>query len=155
MAVTHCSNERASAARDETLLVLRALRAALGEELRGRRVSVFGLGADPCARVSGLRLVEALVDAGAAVSAHDAPERLERARGRIGDRALLLDDAILACVDSDALVLTGAWSNEHRPDDLAQLRECMARPLLIDAAVSFAGDTRVGAFGAWARPALA
>ncbi len=135
MELTHCTAERAGA-RVRADAIVRALRSAVGPELRGRRVSVWGL--ECCAapgapaRVSGLRLVEALLDAGAAVSAHDEPRSLEEARARLGHRALFLEDAYLAAIEAEALVLTGAWPRARRPD-LERLRACMARPFLLDA----------------------
>ncbi|MBC7174223.1 MAG: hypothetical protein H5U40_17395, partial [Polyangiaceae bacterium] len=105
-------------------LVLRALRSSLGEELRGRRIAVLGLGP------ADVRLVDSLIGQGAAVSAHD-PGCSDGARTWLGNRALLLDDPYLAATEADALVLSTAWSSE-RPD-LERLRGCMARPLLVDA----------------------
>jgi UDPglucose 6-dehydrogenase len=129
--------------------MLRTLRSAVGGELRGRRIAIWGFSTTAAAERPGgctppLRLIESLLDQGAAVSIHD-PYALDEARALLGNRVLLLDDPYLAAIEAEAVVLTHAWNRGSRPD-LERLRACMARPLLVDARAMY-GDWGLIGFG--------
>src|SRR5690606_16679295 len=86
---THAANER------QKMVLFKKLRRRLGDRLDGKRVAVWGLAFKP--RTDDLRdspalaLIDALLDAGAEVHAHD-PEAMERAKERYGDRVHFHDD---------------------------------------------------------------
>ncbi len=112
----------------------RKLRQALGEDLRGKRIAIWGLSfkprTDDVRDSAALTLIEALLADGAQVAAHD-PEAKHAVRAVFGDRIELVDHAYDAAKGADALVLVTEW-REYQSPDFARLRTLLKRPILID-----------------------
>ncbi len=138
---TCCSIAPAAGPKTEPTSILGELRAAQGADLRGRRVAMWGLApTEDAGRLRGsavASLMEALLGAGVALSAHDR-SRLGEARLLLGDRALLLDDPYLVAVEADALVLAGD-GDAYRWPRLDRLRDVMAKPVVLDRSGAWAG----------------
>jgi len=112
---------------------------ALGGDLDGARIAVWGLAfkpqTDDLRESPALALIDALLDAGATVVAHD-PVAMTAARSRFngkGEAGLVSFaptnyDAVQA---ADALVVTTDW-NEYRHPDFGRIRAALARPVVVD-----------------------
>ncbi len=115
-------------------LLFRKLRARLDDDLRGKKVAVWGLAFKP--RTDDLRespalaLVDSLLAEGAHVAAHD-PEAHANARALYGDRVELVEDPYAAAKDADALVLVTEWRPYQNPD-FDRLKATMRTPILLD-----------------------
>jgi UDPglucose 6-dehydrogenase len=120
-------------ARQKSHLV-RKVRTALGEDVRGKRVAVWGLSfkprTDDVRESPALTLVDALLADGAEVYAHD-PEAMDVVRKTYGDRIQLVPSAYDACKDADALVLVTEW-REYQNPDFARIRKLLRAPVLVD-----------------------
>ena len=106
----------------------------LGEGLRGARVAVWGLAfkpnTDDMREAPALVLIDALLDAGAAVAVHD-PVAMEEARRRIGDRVTYAETGYAALDGCDALVVVTDW-NEYRHPDFGRIKQALTRPIIVD-----------------------
>ena len=116
-------------------LLFRKLKAAFDNDLRGRRIAIWGLSfkprTDDIRESAALTLIDALLADGAEVVAHD-PEATENAQAYYGDRVRLVTSAYDAANEADALCLLTEWRQYQNPDfDI--LKERMRRPLLLDA----------------------
>jgi UDPglucose 6-dehydrogenase len=113
------------------------LRDALGHDLRGLRIAIWGLAfkpnTDDMREAPSLALIEALLTAGALVVAHD-PVAMDEARHRIGDAAVRIIFAPSnydALAGADALVIVTDW-NEYRHPDFERMKQLLKRPVVID-----------------------
>ena len=75
-------------------------------------------------------LIEALLGAGARVTAYD-PEARESARAIFGDRVTLAVRSYDAVKDSDALAIVTEW-NEFREPNFGRVLELMRSPVVFD-----------------------
>lgn len=102
--------------------------------LRGRTIAVWGLAfkaeTDDVRESPALVLIEALLEAGAAVRAHD-PAAIETARQHLGDRVTFVPHAYDALADADALVVVTEWL-EYRNPDFPRVKDAMKRALIVD-----------------------
>jgi UDPglucose 6-dehydrogenase len=109
------------------------LKTALGD-LRGRRVALWGLAfkpnTDDMREAPALVLIDALLDAGAEVVAHD-PVAMHEAQRRIGDRIAYAETSYGALAGADALVIVTDW-NEYRHPDFARIKETLKSPVVVD-----------------------
>jgi len=112
----------------------RKLRAALGGDVRGKRVAVWGLSfkprTDDCRESPALTLIDALLADGASVAAHD-PEAADIVAGMYGDKISIQKDAYDAVKGADALVLVTEW-REYQSPDFARIKMLLTQPVLID-----------------------
>ena len=103
-------------------------------KLKGRTIGVWGLAfkaeTDDVRESPALMLVEALLDAGATVQAHD-PAAVETARHVLGDRVTYVDHAYDAVAGADALVIVTEW-REYRNPDFDRLKQGLKRALIVD-----------------------
>ena len=108
--------------------------AHFGADLRGRRIAVWGLSfkprTDDMREAPSIPIIEALLDAGAAVYAHD-PEALKEAHRVFGERIQYCRVNYDALHDADALLIVTEW-NEFRRPDFARMREVMKQPVVFD-----------------------
>jgi UDPglucose 6-dehydrogenase len=115
-------------------LLVRKLRKALGDDLRGKKIAVWGLSfkprTDDFRESPALTLIDALLADGASVAGHD-PEAMQAVRASYGDRIELAPDAYAACEGADALVLVTEW-REYQSPDFARLKTLLKAPVLID-----------------------
>ncbi|MBI3789333.1 MAG: UDP-glucose/GDP-mannose dehydrogenase family protein [Gemmatimonadetes bacterium] len=141
--------ERLAAAVDSPLRVVAAVHAAnehqkgrlfaivrdaLGGQLAGRRVAIWGLAfkaqTDDMRESPALVLIEALLGAGATVVAHD-PAAMDEARRRLGTSVTFAPTAYDALEGADALVIVTDW-NEYRHPNFDRMRAALARPVIVD-----------------------
>lgn len=81
-------------------------------ELRGRRIGVLGLafkpGTDDIRESKALEVIEILLEKGAVVYAHD-PKAMEKAREKLGDRVILVEDPQKLVDSVEAVVIATEW----------------------------------------------
>jgi UDPglucose 6-dehydrogenase len=105
-----------------------------GGAVKGRRVAVWGLAfkakTDDVRESPALVLLDDLLAAGAAVSAHD-PEAMPNVRAIYGDRVTFCDTMYSAAEGADALALVTEW-REYRLPDFPRLKRVMKEPAIFD-----------------------
>ena len=115
-------------------VLFRKLRNALGGEVKGARVALWGLAfkpqTDDMREAPSLVLIDDLLEAGARVIAHD-PVAMPQARVRLRDRVQFADSRYDAVERADALVIVTDW-DEYRTPDFHRLRAALARPIVVD-----------------------
>ena len=115
-------------------VLFRKLKAHFDDDLRGKRIAVWGVAfkprTDDIRESASLTLMDALLADGATIVAHD-PEAEENAKQRYGDRVSFVEDAYDAAKDADALCLMTEWRQYQNPD-FDRLKELMRRPLVVD-----------------------
>ncbi len=110
------------------------LREAVGDDLRGMHIAVWGLAfkpqTDDMRDAPSITLIEDLLAAGATVCAHD-PASMDEARHKLGDRVSYAETNYDALAGADALVVVTDW-NEYRHPDFARVKENLKRPVIVD-----------------------
>ena len=110
------------------------LRDALGDDLTGMRIAVWGLAfkpqTDDMRDAPSLTLIEDLLEAGATVCAHD-PAAMNEAKHKLGDRITYAETNYDALLGADALVVVTDW-NEYRHPDFARVKASLRRGVVID-----------------------
>jgi UDPglucose 6-dehydrogenase len=128
LAAVESANER------QKTVLLTKIRCALGEQLSGRRVAVWGLafkaGTDDMREAPSLTLIEALLAEGVSVCAHD-PAALEHARSLLGNRIDYAETNYEALAGADALVVVTDW-NEYRHPDFERVKRTLKQPVIVD-----------------------
>ena len=115
-------------------LLVQKLRCALGEELAGRRIGLWGLafkaGTDDMREAPSLTLIDALLDEGVSICAHD-PAAVEHARALLGNRIDYAETNYEALAGADALVVVTDW-NEYRHPDFERVKRTLRQPVIVD-----------------------
>ena len=110
------------------------LRAALDGDMRGRTIAVWGLAfkaeTDDRRESPAVDLIEALLEAGAAVRAHD-PQATASARALFGERIDYAEHAYDSLAGADALVIVTEWL-EFRNPDFGRIKAALRQPLIVD-----------------------
>ncbi|HKO15991.1 MAG TPA: UDP-glucose/GDP-mannose dehydrogenase family protein [Gemmatimonadaceae bacterium] len=110
------------------------LEQAIGPDLSGCRVAVWGLAfkpnTDDMREAPALTLIQDLLAAGASVAAHD-PVAMPEAKRRLDDRITFAATSYDALTDADALAIVTDW-NEYRHPDFARIRAALKRPVIVD-----------------------
>ena len=110
------------------------LQQAIGPDLRGTKVAVWGLAfkpnTDDMREAPALTLIEDLLEAGADVAAHD-PVAMPEAKRRLGDRVHFTDTNYDALDGADALAIVTDW-NEYRHPDFARIKTTLRQPVIVD-----------------------
>ena len=133
---------------------------ALGGSVTGRRIAVWGLAfkarTDDLRESPALTLIDALLEAGAYVTAHDLVA-MPAARLQLGECITFAATGYDALTDADALVVATDW-NEYRHPDFARVLGALAAPIVVDGRNLYSPEkmagTRSGAGSAFLRPAL-
>jgi UDPglucose 6-dehydrogenase len=118
-------------------LVASRLREALGSDLHGKVIAVWGLAfkpnTDDVREAPSLVLIREVVDSGARVRAYDPQARLTAAKAldELKRRIEYCDSAAHACEGADALVVVTEWL-EFRSPDFAWLARTLRARVLID-----------------------
>ncbi|MEO8910613.1 MAG: UDP-glucose/GDP-mannose dehydrogenase family protein [Gemmatimonadaceae bacterium] len=119
--------------RQKTIL-MKKVKAALGGELRGKRIAVWGLafkaGTDDMREAPALTLIDALLRDGASICAHD-PAALEHTRGLLGNRIDYAETNYEALAGADVLVVVTDW-NEYRHPDFERVKRTLKQPVIVD-----------------------
>ena len=107
---------------------------ALGGAAKGAHVAIWGLAfkpnTDDMREAPSLVLIDALLQAGATVTAHD-PAAMHESQRRLGDRIDYADTNYDALDGADALVVVTDW-NEYRHPDFGRIKTALRRPIVID-----------------------
>src|SRR5262249_47126215 len=115
-------------------VLVRKVRAALGGDVRGKRVAVWGLSfkprTDDVRESPALTLIDALLADGAEVVAHD-PEAMDVVREMYGKRIQLTKTAFEALQGADCLALVTEW-REYQSPDFTRIRGVMRQPAIVD-----------------------
>jgi UDPglucose 6-dehydrogenase len=110
------------------------LRNALGENLKGRTIALWGLAfkpeTDDMREAPALVLVEKLREAGCNVRVYD-PEAMNECRRRLGDAVYYARDMYDALLDADALLMVTEWK-EFRLPAWGVVKKTMRHALIID-----------------------
>jgi UDPglucose 6-dehydrogenase len=110
------------------------LEVALDGNLKGAHIAVWGLAfkpnTDDMREAPSLALIEALLEAGATVTAHD-PAAMPETKRRIGDVIQYAESNYEALDGADALVVVTDW-NEYRHPDFNRIKGTLRRPVIID-----------------------
>jgi UDPglucose 6-dehydrogenase len=114
--------------------LLAKVKRELGQDLRGRTVGVWGLAfkaeTDDMRESPAITLIDGLLEAGAAVRAHD-PKAAEVAQGIFGNRIHYASDPYDAAAGADALVVVTEWLVYRNPD-FERIRGLLRQPIVID-----------------------
>jgi len=133
--------------RQKQVLIAKVV-AALGDDLTGRTIGVWGLAfkaeTDDMRESPAIPLIEGLLARGAKVQAHD-PHAMANAQSIFGDRVQLAPDAYTAARGADALVIVTEWLVYRNPD-FERLRSVLAGRVLIDGRNLY-DPARMRAFG--------
>ena len=110
------------------------VREALGGEVRGRRIALWGLAfkanTDDMRESPSLTLIEALLESGATVVVHD-PAAMHETERRLGERVAYAKTGYDAIDGADALVIVTDW-NEYRFPDFARIKSMLRTPVVVD-----------------------
>jgi UDPglucose 6-dehydrogenase len=106
-----------------------------GGDLKGKHFAIWGLsfkpGTDDMREAPALTLIEALLDAGATVTAYD-PEAMEVAKNiYLGDRISYAEHNYDALKNVDGLFLVTEWG-EFRYPDFERMKQLMRAPVIFD-----------------------
>ena len=119
--------------RQKTILLTK-IRRALGEDLEGLRIALWGLafkaGTDDMREAPSLALIEGLLEEGVSICAHD-PAALDHARGLLGNRIDYAETNYEALAGADALVVVTDW-NEYRHPDFERVKRTLKQPVIVD-----------------------
>lgn len=115
-------------------ILFRKLTAFLGDDLKGKTVTLWGLAfkpeTDDMREAPALVLIGKLLEAGCKVRVYD-PEAMTECRRRLGDTVFYARDMYDAALDSDALLLVTEWK-EFRMPAWGVLKKTMRNHLIID-----------------------
>ncbi|MBI4580908.1 MAG: UDP-glucose/GDP-mannose dehydrogenase family protein [Planctomycetes bacterium] len=115
-------------------VLFRKITGRFGADLTGRTFAVWGVAFKP--RTDDIReapavvLIERLLEAAAAVRAHD-PVALANLRRRFGDRISYHTNAYDTVQSADALAIVTEW-NEFRSPDFDEMRRRLKSPIIFD-----------------------
>ena len=119
---------------DQKHVLFMKVQSALGGDLRGAVVAVWGLAfkpnTDDMREAPALTLIDALLACGANVVVHD-PVAMDEGKRRLGDRVAFASTAYTALDGADALVVVTDW-NEYRHPDFGRIKQALRRPIVID-----------------------
>ena len=119
---------------DQKHRLFQKLQQAIGPELRGTRVAVWGLAfkpnTDDMREAPAMTLIEDLLNAGATVAAHD-PVAMPEARRRLSDRVTFCETNYDALSGADALAIVTDW-NEYRHPDFGRIKSSLRRPVIVE-----------------------
>jgi UDPglucose 6-dehydrogenase len=128
LAAVESANER------QKRVLVSKVRCALGDELEGKRIALWGLafkaGTDDMREAPSLTLIDALLDEGISICAHD-PAALEHARALLGNRIDYAETNYEALAGADALVVVTDW-NEYRHPDFERVKRTLKQPVIVD-----------------------
>jgi UDPglucose 6-dehydrogenase len=106
----------------------------LGGKVKETRIAVWGLSfkpnTDDMRESPALTLIDAVLEAGGSVVAHD-PAAMEEAKRRLGNRIAFAHTNYEALTGADALVIVTDW-NEYRHPDFMRIKETLRRPIVVD-----------------------
>ena len=115
-------------------VLVEKVRLALGKDLKGKRIALWGLafkaGTDDMREAPSLTLISALLDEGVTICAHD-PAAGDHARALLGNRIDYAETNYEALSGADALVVVTDW-NEYRHPDFERVKRALRQPVIVD-----------------------
>ena len=115
-------------------VLFRKLQGAIGDELAGKTIAVWGLAfkaqTDDMRESPSIQLIKSLLKAGSRVRAHD-PKAMETAATVFGDQIEYIENAYDALSDSDALVIATEWMSFRNPD-FDRMKSLLEQPIIVD-----------------------
>lgn len=118
----------------QKLVLFRKLQEALNNDLKSKRIAIWGLAfkpqTDDMREAPSISIIDALVGAGAQVFAYD-PVAMEEARKHIPHNITYTEDEYQVLEKADALLLLTEWT-EFRVPDWEKVRSLMAGTLILD-----------------------
>ena len=115
-------------------IVFHKIREALGEDLSGMRIAIWGLAfkpeTDDMREAPAVNVIKLLLEAGATVKVYD-PIAMDECSRIIGDRVEYACDMYDAVVDADAVALITEWKQMRVPS-WNVMRRVMRRPIMVD-----------------------
>jgi len=115
-------------------VLVEKVRIALGKDLKGKRIALWGLafkaGTDDMREAPSLTLIAALLDEGVSICAHD-PAASDHARALLGNRIDYAETNYEALSGADALVVVTDW-NEYRHPDFERVKRALKQPVIVD-----------------------
>lgn len=104
------------------------------EQLRGKRIAVWGLSfkpkTDDIREAPALVLIDRLLEYGADIQVHD-PEAMENVRRLYGDKLQYADQPMDALDNADALAINTEW-DEFRNPEFDEMKTRLASPVIFD-----------------------
>jgi UDPglucose 6-dehydrogenase len=102
--------------------------------LKGKHFALWGLAfkpnTDDTREAPALYIINALVEAGATVSAFD-PEAMPNVKKQIGDKIMYAENQYSALLDADALIIATEW-NEFRTPDFTKIQKSLKNKVIFD-----------------------
>lgn len=115
-------------------IVFEKLRQALGGNLIGKKIALWGLAfkpeTDDMREAPALVIIDKLLEAGAVVNVYD-PIAIGECRRRIGDKVIYCKDMYEAVIDADAVALVTEWKQFRMPS-WAIIKRVMKSPIIVD-----------------------
>lgn len=119
---------------DQKLHLLPGIRSYFDGNLSGRHFALWGLAfkpnTDDIREAPALYIIQALLEAGATVSAFD-PEAMANVKKELGDRIGYADSPYAALEGADALIIATEWS-EFRTPDLGRVAATLRNKVIFD-----------------------
>jgi len=110
------------------------IRQYFNNALKGKHFALWGLAfkpnTDDIREAPALYIIDALIEAGATVSAFD-PEAMLNVKKQIGDKITYADSQYNALKDADALIIATEW-NEFRTPDFAKIQKSLKNKVIFD-----------------------
>ncbi len=117
----------------KTVLVDR-IKSHFGSDLKGKKFAVWGLAfkpnTDDIREAPALEIIDALLKAGASVSAYD-PEAMENVKAKYGTKIYFAESNYGCLEGADGLIIATEWSEFRRPD-FSVLKKMMKTPVVFD-----------------------
>lgn len=115
-------------------IVFHKIREALGADLSGMRIAIWGLAfkpeTDDMREAPAVNVIKLLLEAGATVKVYD-PIAMDECRRIIGDRVEYACDMYDAVIDADAVALITEWKQMRVPS-WNVMKRVMRRPIMVD-----------------------
>ena len=119
---------------DQKLHLLPKIKAYFNNDLKGKKIALWGLAfkpnTDDIREAPALYIIEALITAGAVVTAYD-PEAMENVRQLIGNKINYAERQYDTLKDADALVIATEWS-EFRTPDFTNMTSLLKNKVIFD-----------------------
>ncbi|MFT3677460.1 MAG: UDP-glucose/GDP-mannose dehydrogenase family protein [Chitinophagaceae bacterium] len=120
--------------KDQRVYLMDPIKAFFGNEIKGRHFALWGLAfkpnTDDIREAPALFIIEALLEAGATVTAFD-PEAMPNVRQQIGNRIEYVGSQYEALDNADALIIATEW-NEFRTPDFSQIISKLKQKAIFD-----------------------
>jgi UDPglucose 6-dehydrogenase len=119
---------------EQKLHLMNGIRAYFNNDLSGKKFALWGLAfkpnTDDIREAPALYMIDALLEAGAKVSAFD-PEAMKNVKGQVGDKIEYAESQYDALNDADALIIATEW-NEFRTPDFELISSTLKNKVIFD-----------------------